>query len=41
MDSGGPVNSGKEWSDFTFPIFPSFLKHLGDFLSSNYSSIQK
>lgn len=41
MRSGGPVYSGKELSDFIFPIFPSCLKNLGDFLSSNYSSLQK
>lgn len=37
----GPVYSGKELSDFIFPVFLSFLKNLGDFLSSNYSSLQK
>lgn len=41
MCSGGPVYSGKELSDFIFPVFPSFLKNLGDFLSGNYSSLQK
>lgn len=38
MHSSGPVYSGKELSDFIFPVFLSSLKNLGDFLSSSYSS---
>lgn len=41
MHSSGPVYSGKELSDFIFPVFLSSLKNLGDFLSSSYSSLQK
>lgn len=41
MHSSGAVYSGKELSDFIFPVFLSSLKNLGDFLSSSYSSLQK
>lgn len=41
VHSSGPIYSGKELSDFIFPVSLSFLKNLGDFLSSNYSSLQK
>lgn len=41
MYFSGFIYFGKELSDFIFFVFSSFLKNLGDFLSSNYSFIQK
>lgn len=41
MYSSGHAYSGKELGDFIFPVFLSFLKNSGDFLSSNYGSLQK
>lgn len=38
MDRSGPIYSGKELSDFIFPVFLSFLKNSGDFLSGCYGS---
>ena len=36
-----PLDSGKELSDFVFPVFLTVLQNAGGFQSGSYSSLQK